>query len=343
MERRDLFKAAGLIAAAPLLGVATTPLLLGTPAMAAGDGKKYTFVHVLWGMSDANVQFHVKAGENYMASHPDVEIKYVGPENYDPAEHAKFLDTTVNSKPDGIAMHISSADALLPGLKAAKAAGIPFVSVTSHPPGAEDNAKLKGLILTWVGANESLIGEVMAKRLLQDVPAPKRVAYLISHSGHAGHEQRAAGFFKAMPAGTATDKVVTGDEPQAAKDAIRSYLSANADVAAVFGNTPANKWWADVVDELGRKDNIKYLTSDDAPSSLEAIKAGYCLATFTQQFPIQGPIAYETLFNFKQVAMAPIEPIITGPAVIDASNVDAFKTQVMAVFGEKGYADLNPF
>lgn len=123
MERRDFFKAAGLLAATPLAGAATGSLF-GTAAMAQ-DGKKYTFVHILWGMSDANVQFHVKAGENYMASHPDVEIKFVGPENYDPAEHAKFLDTTINSKPDGIAMHISSADALLPGLKAAKEAGIP--------------------------------------------------------------------------------------------------------------------------------------------------------------------------------------------------------------------------
>ena len=341
MERRDLFRAAGLLATAPLLGTATAPLL-GGAAQAAGSGKKYTFVHILWGMSDANVQFHVKAGEAYMASHPNVEIKFVGPENYDPAEHAKFLDTTINAKPDGIAMHISSADALLPGLKAAKEAGIPFVSVTSHPPGAEDNAKLEGLYLAWVGANEELIGGVMAKRLLQDLPEPKRVAYLFAHTGHAGHEQRAAGFFAAMPAGTQTDKVVTGEEPQAAKDAIRAYLTANADVGAVFGSTPANKWWADVVDELGRND-IKYLTSDDAPSSLEAIKNGYCLATFTQQFPIQGPFAYEILFNYKETTMAPVAPIITGPAVVDTSNVDTFKTQVTAVFGEDGYANLNPF
>lgn len=251
MERRDFFKAAGLLAATPLMGAATSPLL-GSTAMAA-DGKKYTFVHILWGMTDANVQFHVQAGEKYMESHPEVEIKFVGPENYDPAEHAKFLDTTINAKPDGIAMHISSVDALLPGLKAAKDAGIPFVSVTSHPPSSEDNAKLKGLLLTWVGADESLIGDVMAKRVLQDVPKPRRVGYLFSHLGHAGHEQRAAGFFKAMPEGTATDKVVTGEEPQAAKDAIRSYLSANADVDVVFGGAPSNKLWADVVDELGRK------------------------------------------------------------------------------------------
>ena len=186
MERRDLFKAAGLMAAAPLLGAATVPLLATS---AAAQDKKYVFYHILWGMTDANVQFHIKAGDVYMAAHPSVEIKYVGPENYDPAEHAKFLDTVINAKPDGIAMHISSADALLPGLRAAKEAGIPFVSVTSHPPSPEDNAKLAGLYLTSVDANENIIGVTMGNWILKE-GTPKRVAYLMAHLGHAGHEQR---------------------------------------------------------------------------------------------------------------------------------------------------------
>lgn len=331
LNRRNLFAATGLLTSASLLATSV-----------AAQEKKYTFYHILWGMTDPNVQFHVKAGEAYMASHPDVEIKFVGPENYDPAEHAKFLDTVINSTPDGIAMHISSADAMLPGLKAAKAAGIPFVSVTSHPPSPEDNAKLAGLYLTWVGADESLIGGVMAKRLLQEVPNPTRVAYLFAHLGHAGHQQRAAGFYAAMPDGTAHDDVVIGEEPQAAKDALRSYLTANADVTALFAGANTNKWVVDVLEEMGRAD-VKILTSDDAPSSLECILAGYCLASFTQQFPIQAPFAYEVLYNYKETSMYPTSPILTGPAVVDASNVEAFKAQVMGVFGEESYYALSPF
>lgn len=91
----------------------TTALAMGVVGAAQAEAK-YTFYHILWSMTDANVQFHIKAGEAYMASHPDVEIKFVGPEAYDPAEHAKFLDTVLNAGPDGIAMHISSVDAMLP-------------------------------------------------------------------------------------------------------------------------------------------------------------------------------------------------------------------------------------
>lgn len=324
-----------------LAGASLLPLATMLPGRARAEGKKYTFVHILWSMTDPAVQFHINSGKRFMESNPDVEIKYVGPENYDPAEHAKFLDTVIASKPDGIAMHISNADAMLNGLKAAKAAGIPFVSVTSHPPGAEDNAKLEGLYLTWVGADESKIGGVVAKRLMQDVK-PKRVSYLFAHLGHAGHEQRAKGFFDAMPQGVATDKVVIGEEPQAAMDAIRAYVSANADANVIFAGQNSNKWVVDVLKDLGRTD-ITIVTSDDAPSSLECILQKMCLASFTQQFPIQGSYAYETLLSYKQTGMAPTAPIITGPAVIDAANVQTFKNRVVEVFGAGQYKKLSPF
>lgn len=308
---------------------------------AAQDAPKYTFYHILWSMTDPNVQFHIKAGEAYMASHPEVAIKYVGPEAYDPAEHVKVLDTVLNATPDGIAMHISSADALLPGLRAAREKGIPFVSVTSHPPSAEDNAKLEGLYLTSVGANEGIAGELMGKRVLEE-GTPKRVAYLMPHLGHAGQEQRAESFFAAMPEGVATDKVAIGDEPNKAKDVIRSYIIANPDVSVLFGIALANKWIVDVLDELGR-DDIKLLTDADAPSSLECVVEAHCLATFSQQFPIQAPLAYEILYDYNETGMAPTGPIVTGPLVVDASNAPAVKEAVMRVLGEDGYYDLSPF
>lgn len=308
---------------------------------ARAEEKSYTFYHLLWSMTDANVQLHIKAGEAYMATHPRVKIKYVGPEAYDPAQHARFLDTIINSHPDGIALHISNPDALLPGLKAAKAAGIPVVSVTSHPPSPEDDAKLKGYYLTWVGADEQLIGARLGERLLQEAQ-PKRVAYFMAHLGHAGHEMRAKGFFSAMPKGVATDKVAVGDEPTAAMDVMKSFIQAHPDLSAIFGSNPQNKQITDVLEQLERKD-IKVLTSDESPSSLECLLAGLCFASFSQEFPIQGPMAYETLYQFKRTGMAPVAPIITGPLVIDAKNAQAFKDLAIGAFGKEGYAKLSPF
>lgn len=307
----------------------------------ASAQSKYTFYHLLWGMSDANVQFHIKAGEEYMKSHPDVTIKYVGPENYDPAEHAKFLDTILSSKPDGVALHISSVDALLPGLRRAKDMGVPVVSVTSHPPSAEDNKKLEGYYLTWVGADEQLIGTRMGEWVVNHYK-PVHAVYLMGHLGHAGHEMRAKGFLEAMPEGVKGDRLAIGEEPEHAKDVLRSFLSANPDVNVMMGGAPFNKWVTDVVEELGRTD-IALLTSDDAPSSLEAVETGKYAATFSQEFPIQAPFAYEVLYNYQKTKMYPVAPIITGPMIVDKDNVKVFKDLALQIFGEENYYKLSPY
>lgn len=302
---------------------------------------KYTFIHVLWSMQDVGVQWHIESAKTYMETHSAVEIKFIGPENYDPAEHAKFLDMAINSAPDGIAMHISSADALLPGLRKAKEAGIPFVSVTSHPPSAEDNAKMEGLYVSWVGADEAIVGTVVGERILKE-GNPRRVAYLMAHLGHAGQEQRAQAFFDVMPDGTPGDKVAVGDEPQKAKDLLKAYLTKNPDADYLFGSTPMNKWVTDTLDELGY-DHVKVLTSDSAPSSLECILTSHCLVSFSQQFPIQAPMAYEILYNWNETGMYPLEPMVVGPMIIDPQNAEAFKAATINVFGEDLYYDLSPY
>ena len=97
-----------------------------------------------------------------------------------------------------------------------------------------------------------------------------------------------------------------------------------------------------MLEELGRED-VAILTSDEAPTSLECILAGKCHASFGQQFPIQAPFAYELLYQYKETGMRPVLPIITGPAIIDETNVESIKATVIGVLGEDTYYDLSPF
>jgi len=303
----------------------------------------YTFHHLLWGMDDANVKWHIASAEAYMAMNSDVRIEYSGPETYDPALHAQFLDTIIASEPDGIFLHISDVDTLLPGLQRAADAGIPVMSVTSHPPSEEANAKLEGLILPcWVGSDESLIGGAMGEYLLSILPEPEHVIYLITTPGHAGHEARAQAFFDSMPAGTVTEKVATGQDPEQFKDILRAYLTDNPDVDCIFGMILCNKWVADVLEEMGKTDII-YFTSDEAPSSLDGIKLGYVTATFAQEFPIQGQLAYNIMYLYKKSGMCPIQPIITGPSIVDESNVDIMIELAKNALGEDVYRESSPF
>ena len=339
VNRRDFLRLAG-VTSAGALALSSMPGIATRPAFAADAEKKYTFYHLLWSVTDPNVQWHVKGGEAYMRVNPEVEIKFVGPENYDAAEHVKFLDTIMQTNPDGIALHISNVDAMLPSLKAAKEKGIPIVSVTSHPPAAEDEEKLKGYYVTWVGADERLIGFRLGERVQESI-TPVHVAYLMAHLGHAGHEMRAQGFFDSMPEGVKTDRVAIGDEPSQAKEAVRSFLVANPDVNAMFGQTSVNKLVSDVVKETGR--DITLVTADESPDSLEAVLGGNYLATFSQEFPIQAPFAYHTLYYYNETGMAPVQPIVTGPMVIDMSNAQLVKDLVVKFMGEDEYYKLSPW
>jgi len=304
----------------------------------------YTFHHMLWMQGDANTSFHTAAGEAYMAINSDVAVEYSAPEPYDPVEHAAQLDTIIAGAPDAIFLHLSDVDTLLPSLQAAADAGIPVGSVTSHPPSEEANAKIKGLVLPcWVGSDEALIGGAMGEYLLGILPEPQHVIYLITTPGHAGHEARAEAFFAEMPAGTVAEKLETGSDPEEFKDILTAYLTENPDVDCIFGMILCNKWVADVLDDMDKKGEIIYFTSDENPSSLDGIKQGYITATFTQEFPIQGLLAYHIMYLYLEYAMAPIQPIITGPAIVDASNVDVISELVLNALGQEAWDAASPF
>jgi simple sugar transport system substrate-binding protein len=145
-----------------------------------------------------------------------------------------------------------------------------------------------------------------------------------------------------MPQGVKTDKVAIGEEPSKAKDVVRSFLTANPNVNVMFtGSAVANKWVWDVVNAMGRK--ITLLTADESPMSLEAVLQGKCLATFSQEFPIQAQLAYEVLYLYKEANMAPVAPIITGPLVVDRNNAQAIKDMLIKFMGKDAYAKQSPW
>ena len=133
VNRRDFLRLAG-VTSAGAFALSSMPGIAATPAFAEEAEKKYTFYHLLWSVTDPNVQWHVKGGEAYMKINPEVEIKFVGPENYDAAEHVKFLDTIMQTNPDGIALHISSVDAMLPSPQGRQGEGHPHRQRDVSPP-----------------------------------------------------------------------------------------------------------------------------------------------------------------------------------------------------------------
>ncbi len=83
------------------------------------------------------------------------------------------------------------------------------------------------------------------------------------------------------------------------------------------------------------------VTVDDSPDALEGIKEGKVLETNSQGFWLQGYLPMEVLYFYKKMGMYPLTDVITGPIVIDQSNVDQWIKFVKAVVGEDGYRKQN--
>jgi simple sugar transport system substrate-binding protein len=69
----------------------------------------------------------------------------------------------------------------------------------------------------------------------------------------------------------------------------------------------------------------------------KASKEGKVLASHSQGFWLQGYLPMEVLYFYKKMGMSPLNDIITGPIVINESNVDAWIKIVKGIIGEEAY------
>src|SRR5437667_5923864 len=149
--------------------IATLVMLLVVLAACGGGTSNNTSPSSSGNSSRANLKFYVithgqatdpfwsvvKKGVDQAAHDMGVQAIYEGPASgtFDVAAMAHLIDTAVAAHPDGIVVSIPDPKALGPSIKAAVAAGIPVISITS----GSDVAKSLG-VLVHIGQTEENAG-----------------------------------------------------------------------------------------------------------------------------------------------------------------------------------------
>ncbi len=87
-------------------------------------------------------------------------------------------------------------------------------------------------------------------------------------------------------------------------------------------------------------EGVTILTVDASPAALDGIINGKVLATHSRGFYLQGWLPAEWLYFYNRFGYAPPPEMLTGPIVIDPSNVEQWKELVMRVFGPETYKEL---
>jgi simple sugar transport system substrate-binding protein len=315
--------------------------------LVSAQGDQYRFVMVSHiGSNDPNMNWLTTSMKTFDEKYPGVKTEYLSTNEYSLQSFIAILNQAIATRPDGIAVPILNSEALQPVLDKAIDSGIPVVAFNIADNRAPDQ---RIRYPTYVGGDEYLTGVKLGEYVIEQanagkIPKPTKMMCANHDATHQGLKLRCQGMTDAMKKiGVSVDELVIGADPARARSIMQSYLSTNKDVHYIFTlGTLSCPWAYSVAEEMGLKPKLAdkgmtIVSVDDSPNSLEGIKEGKILASHSQGFWLQGYLPMEILYFNKKMGMHPLTDVITGPIVINASNVDQWIKFVKNIIGEEAY------
>ncbi|QQM39308.1 sugar ABC transporter substrate-binding protein [Streptomyces liliifuscus] len=265
----------------------------------------------------------IRKGANAAAAKDNVELIYSS--NPDGAKQANLVQNAIDQKVDGIAVTLAKPDAMKDVVAKAKAAGIPVVGFN----GGVDDWKEQGL-LEYFGQDEYVAGKAFGEKL-NDVGAKHDIC-VIMEQGHVALEARCKGVKEGFK-GKTEILYVNGTNMPSVKSTITAKLKQDSaiDYVVTLG-APFSLTAVQSVDDAGSK--AKVATFDLNKDLIGAINDGDIQFAVDQQPYLQGYLSVDSLWLYKtngNFSGGGQEPVLTGPAFVDKSNVEA-----IAKFAEKG-------
>jgi simple sugar transport system substrate-binding protein len=254
----------------------------------------------------------VKNGAEAAGKDLGVDVDYQS--DGDPQRQSQLIDTAVNQKVDGIVVSMANPDALKDSVQKAVKAGIPVVTINS---GAAQSAQFGAI--GHVGQDETIAGEGAGKRLAQD--GRKHVLCVVHEAGNVGLDQRCDGASQGL--GTQVTRVqVDINDLQAAQSSITAQLQSDPSIDGVLA---LNSAVAQVAAAAAQAANSKaeIATFDLNADVIKAIQSGTVAFAVDQQQYEQGylPIVMLKLYAQNKNTVGGGQPVLTGPAIVDKSNV----------------------
>lgn len=249
------------------------------------------------------------------------DVRTFRPERYSPAGMRAIVESAARDRPDGLLCTIPDAHVLEPPLRAAIAAGVAVVAANAR----DAREQLHRIpYLRYIGGDDRDGGKLAGKRLLSAGAGRDVICfdhYLVDQSCHA---DRFAGLREIITAsgGLSRRVGIPGDNPDAATAQIRAVLDENPAVDAIVTLGPPGAHAAlRAVEALKR--TLQHVTFDLSEEQLAALRDRRLLAIIDSQQYLQGFIGVQLLCLYLRYGLLPASDILTGPALVDASNVAA--------------------
>ncbi len=265
----------------------------------------------------------VRKGAEAAAAKDNVKLIYSADPNA--GNQANLVQNAIDQKVDGIAITLAKPDAMKDVVSKATSAKIPVVGLNS---GVSDWQKLG--LMEFFGQDETVAGEALGKRLNSE--GAKNAVCVIQEQGNIGLTQRCDGVKKTFSGKTET-LYVNGTDMPSVKSTITAKLKQDSAIDYVV--TLGAPYALTAVQSVGDASSKAKIATFDLNKDLTgAISKGTIQFAVDQQPYLQGYLAVDSLWLYKtngNYSGGGEQPILTGPAFVDKSNVDT-----VAQFAAKG-------
>jgi simple sugar transport system substrate-binding protein len=306
--------------------ILTAAILATSATVAMADGAK---IAVVGGKSDDPFFAKIKKGiddATLVVKAHGGSVNYLQLQTYDNigGDAANLIRTAVSQHASIIAAPDWVPDSEDEAYKAATAAGIP---VMLYNAGGADKAKELGAI-NYIGNEEYLAGVAGGAYLAAH--GAKNVICVNTVPGAGNLEARCKGISDGISKQGARSTQLplpasSFGNPTAVAEAIKATLLKDATIDGVVtisafdADSAANG-----IQQAGLNDKVKLGSFDMNETTLDRIKAGAQLFAIDQQPWLQGFLAVSLSDGFVNYGLKTATPtILTGPGIVDASNIDA--------------------
>jgi simple sugar transport system substrate-binding protein len=284
----------------------------GSEGAGGGDGD-LSFTVITHGSAGDAFWDVVQNGAEAAGEDLGIDVDYQS--DGDPQRQAQLIDAAVNQGVDGIVVSMANPDAIQESVEAAVAAGIPVVTINS---GGDRSVEFGAI--GHVGQDETIAGEGAGRELAAD--GAGNVLCVIHEAGNIGHEQRCAGAATGL-GGQVRPLQVDINDLTGAQSTITSQLQSDPTIDAVLALNSAVA--AVAVESVADADSdAQVATFDLNQDVISGIQDGSILFAVDQQQYEQGylPIVMLQLYAGNLNTVGGGQPVLTGPGIVDATNVD---------------------
>lgn len=309
-----LFKT--LVSTAVLIGFSAGATLAANIFVVGGKPDDPFWSIVKRGAEDAGKVVEAQGGK----------VTWLGPQNYDNlgVDAAELIRQAIDQKADAIVGPDWVPEAMDPAFKAVRDAGIPLIIYNAGGLKAADRLGA----MNYVGSDDYK-GGVAAGEYLTKAGNKKGVC-INTLPGAANIEAFCGGFKEGMKNGGGEADVLplpatSFGSATAVAQAVKAYLLQHQDVNAVFtiGNVDANSAMNGLT-QAGKVGKVQLCGMNFDETILNNIKDGKQACAIDQQGYLQGYLAVAILNGHVNYGLTvPTREILTGPGIIDKTNVEA--------------------